>query len=100
MTPTITIRRATPADADAIRRIAALDSGRAPEGDALLAESAGELRAVLPLAGGRALADPFEPTAEIVELLRIAARAEHRPEPRFRLRRPRSHRPAPHLRLA
>jgi len=82
MTETITIRLATAADADAIRRIAALDSARAPEGAAAVAFVGDDLRAVLPLAGSRALADPFEPTAELVELLRLfAARVRpHTPE--------------------
>ena len=66
----ITIRRSTTGDAAAVARIAGLDSGRAPEGDALLAFVGGELRAVLPLDGGRPLADPFHRTAELVQLLR------------------------------
>ena len=68
----ITIRRSTAGDAAAVARIAALDSGRAPEGDAVLAFVSGELRAVLPLDGGRPLADPFHRTAELVELLRYS----------------------------
>jgi hypothetical protein len=73
MTNAITIRRSTTGDAAAVARIAALDSGRAPEGDAMLAFVGGELRAVLPLDGGRPLADPFHRTAELVELLRYSA---------------------------
>jgi hypothetical protein len=69
----ITIRRSTTGDAAAVARIAALDSARAPEGDAMLAFVGGELRAVLPLDGGRPLADPFHRTAELVELLRHSA---------------------------
>ena len=68
----ITIRRSTAGDAAAVARMAALDSGRAPEGDAMLAFVGGELRAVLPLDGGRPLADPFHRTAELVELLRYS----------------------------
>jgi hypothetical protein len=68
----ITIRRSTTGDAAAVARIAALDSARAPEGDALLAFVGGELRAVLPLDGERPLADPFHRTAELVELLRYS----------------------------
>jgi hypothetical protein len=68
----ITIRRSTTGDASAVARIAALDSRRAPEGDAMLAFVGGELRAVLPLDGGRPLADPFHRTAELVELLRYS----------------------------
>jgi hypothetical protein len=69
----ITIRRSTTGDATAVARIAALDSGHAPEGDAMLAFEGDELRAVLPLDGGRPLADPFHRTAELVELLRCSA---------------------------
>ena len=69
----ITIRRSTTGDEAAVARIAALDSGRAPAGHAMLAFVGGELRAVLPLDGGRPLADPFHRTAELVELLRYSA---------------------------
>jgi hypothetical protein len=69
----ITIRQSTPFDRQAIERVAALDSGRAPRGTALLALDGGELRAILPLDGGRPLADPFHHTADLVDLLRVAA---------------------------
>ena len=90
MDHTVTIRRSNRGDAAAIHRIAALDSGHAPAGGAMLALVAGELRAVLPLDGGRPLADPFHPTADLVELLRMAATGEcdKRESPRPRLRRP------------
>jgi hypothetical protein len=80
----ITIRRSTPCDLDDIARIAALDSGRAPEGDSMLAFAAGELRAVLPLDGARPLADPFHRTAELVELLRYSVTAARPGESRRR----------------
>lgn len=78
----ITIRRSTAADQAAVARIAALDGGRAPEGDALLAFAGGELRAVMPLDGGRTLADPFHRTAELVELLRYSVEHERTPRKR------------------
>jgi hypothetical protein len=78
----ISIRRSTTGDAAAIARIAALDSGHAPEGDAMLAFVGGELRAVLPLEGDRALADPFHRTAELVELLRYAVERDRGPRRR------------------
>jgi hypothetical protein len=78
----ITIRRSTTADAAAVARIAALDSGHVPEGDALLAFVGGELRAVLPLDGGRPLADPFHRTAELVELLRYSVEPDRAPRKR------------------
>ena len=92
----ITIRRSTAGDAAAVARIAALDSGRAPEGDAMLAFVGGELHAVLPLDGGRPLADPFHRTAELVELLRHSVADGHdrsRTPGRFRLGRPAVARP-------
>ena len=78
MNESITIRRRTDADTQAIERVAALDSGRVPEGDALVAVVGDEVRAVLPLDGGRPLADPFERTAELVELLQVSAREHSR----------------------
>ena len=68
----ITIRRSTTGDEAALARIAALDSGSVPEGDTMLAFVGGELRAVMPLDGGRPLADPFHRTEELVELLRYS----------------------------
>ena len=76
----ITIRPARPADSDALRRLAALDSQRVPAGEVLVAEVAGELVAALSPAG--AIADPFRPTADVVDLLRLrsaALRAPARP---------------------
>jgi hypothetical protein len=51
---------------------------------------AGELRAAVPLYGGRPLADPFHPTAELVALLIERQRqiAPPRRRPARRLRRP------------
>jgi hypothetical protein len=79
----ITIRRSTTGDRAAVARVAALDSGRAPEGDAMLAFVGGELRAVLPLDGGRPLADPFHRTAELVELLRYSVDRGRAPRKRL-----------------
>jgi hypothetical protein len=76
MTESITITRAGDADAPKLWRLAALDDRRAPRGPALLAYAGDELRAAVGLADGRAVADPFHPTAEIVEMLRFQARKE------------------------
>jgi hypothetical protein len=84
MNQPITIRRSTAADRSAMLDLAALDSRSALQGDALLAFTGSELRAALPLDGGAPIADPFQPTAELVELLRLQA---------ARPRRQRSHRP-------
>ena len=70
----VTVRRFGERDIDAIQRLAALDEKPIPSGGVLVAEQAGELVAALPLDGGDALADPFKPTADVVELLRVSAR--------------------------
>jgi hypothetical protein len=69
----VTIRRATAADRVALERLAALDSAPAPVGDVLIAEIADEAVAAIELAGGATIADPFRPTAELVELLGMRA---------------------------
>jgi hypothetical protein len=69
----ITIRRALASDSSELARLAALDSGAPPRGPALVAESDYRLLAALPLGSGRPIADPFEPTAEIVALLELRA---------------------------
>lgn len=74
MAPEITIRQATSGDQLALRRLAALDDAAALRGDVLLAEEAGELRAALSMDSGRAVANPFAPTRELVEMLRVQLR--------------------------
>ena len=67
---TLTIRMSVPADSVALSRLAQLDSAPRPEPvPLLLAEVNGELIAALPVRGGRAIADPFRPTAELVAIL-------------------------------
>ena len=82
MTDTITIRHSAGGDRAAIDRLGELDSRHAPAGEMLLAFVDGELRAALPLAGGDALADPFHPTADLVDLVRLWAAEERRRTPR------------------
>lgn len=72
-THSLTVRRAGAQDAAQLLRLAALDSADVPSGDVLVAESSGQLLAALSLADGRAVADPFEHTAEMVDLLRLRA---------------------------
>ena len=67
----ITVRVSRPADEAALARLAALDSTRPPRGPALVAESDHRLVAAVPLGPGRPIADPFESTAELVELLEL-----------------------------
>jgi hypothetical protein len=84
-TPTITIRHAYADDELSLRRLAALDSTpEAPAQPLLLAEVDGELRAALSLSDGSSIADPFYPTLDLIELLRVHAVAL---QPRRRRRR-------------
>jgi hypothetical protein len=71
--PTITIRPAYADDAQALTRLAVLDSAALPAEPLLLAEADGELRAALSMADGSVIADPFAPTAHVVALLRKQA---------------------------
>jgi hypothetical protein len=70
----VTLRYGFPDDAPAISRLAALDSATPPPAPLLLAEVGGELWAALSLTDGVAIADPFRPSAELLELLRRRAR--------------------------
>jgi hypothetical protein len=72
----ITIRLSGPHDRAAILRLANLDGRRPPSGQVILAIVSGELRAALPLGGGDAIADPFRPTTELVEVLRVIDAAQ------------------------
>jgi hypothetical protein len=98
-TERLVLRRAMPQDSAALVRLAQLDSAPRPSDAMLVAELDDQVVAAVPFDGGRAIADPFLPTAELVELLRarvqlLAAaaptgRGQHR---RLRLR--------PRLRIA
>jgi hypothetical protein len=66
----LTLRLATPHDAAALNRLAELDSNRAPELPTLVGDVAGELWAAISLVDGHAVADPFQPSAGVLELLR------------------------------
>jgi hypothetical protein len=69
----VTVRQATAADELELARLAALDSAQPISGAALLAESDARVIAALPLGSGRPIADPFEPSAELVALLQLRA---------------------------
>ncbi len=89
---TVALRVAGADEGDLIRRIALLDESESLEGTALLAFVDGEAVAALSLRDGRAIANPFVPTADAVALLRLRAshlsetRARRRLVPRLRLR--------------
>ena len=75
----ITIRRLADADAAAIRELALRDSARTPAGLLLGAELDGRLLAAISTTTGEVVADPFHPTARVVEVLRLrAAQLERR----------------------
>lgn len=67
----VVIRSSSETDNRRLKRLATLDSAPAPQGPMLVAERDGVLVAALPIAGGRAIADPFEPTAGLVGLLEL-----------------------------
>jgi pimeloyl-ACP methyl ester carboxylesterase len=70
----VTLRIARATDAEALERLAQRDSAQPLAGPVLAAEIDGELHAAMALDTGRVVADPFHPTADLVEL--IHARAE------------------------
>jgi hypothetical protein len=70
----ITIRLATEDDTLALRRLAQLDGARLPEGELLLAEAEGEIRAALRIPDSAYVADPFYPSAELVGMLDTRAK--------------------------
>ena len=70
----LTIRPANDQDARALAELAALDSARPLAGDVLVAEQDGGVRAAVSLGDGRAIADPFHRTSELVDLLLVRAR--------------------------
>jgi len=77
------LRADRPTDEQALRQLAALDSVRPIKGRALLAEVDGRAVAAIGIDDHKVVADPFEHTAEVVELLKIRAQrlapeADHR----------------------
>jgi hypothetical protein len=72
--PAVTLRCAAAGDADALAFLAALDSSSPPRPPVLVANLDGRLLAAISLADGAVVADPFEPTAALVELLRARER--------------------------
>lgn len=73
LTATVAIRVATHDDTAAVLRLAALDSATVPAGPLLLGLIDGVPLAALSVATGAVVADPFAPTADLVDLLRRRA---------------------------
>jgi hypothetical protein len=85
---TLTIRHANVADASDLARLAAVDSAAPLTGEALVAFVDGEPWAAVELDTGAVVADPFRPSGELVELLRLrAGLTRERPRPRRHLPR-------------
>ena len=81
MTPVL-VRPARSIDADDLAVLASLDSARPLTGDVLLAEhSGGDIAAAMSVDTGAVIADPFQPTAHLVALLRTAAHPAPRRRP-------------------
>ena len=67
------IRPAAADDEPAIARLSALDEHELPRGERLIGERGGRIVAALDVRSGEAVADPFVPTAGVVELLGLRA---------------------------
>jgi hypothetical protein len=85
----VTLRFGGAADEEALARVAELDSASPPAQPVLLAEVGGRLLVALSLVDGTVVADPFQRTADLVDLLRARERqlrGETRASRRRRLR--------------
>jgi hypothetical protein len=91
VTRAVTIRLAVDGDEGSLERLALLDSASPPTGPTLVAEFGGELVAALSLDDGRAIANPFRYTGEVVrelqsqaaELSRSRSRSPYPVRPRY-----------------
>ena len=89
MTRAVTVRLAADGDRSSLEGLARLDAASVPAGLILVAEFDGELVAALSLENGRAIADPFRHTDEVVrELEREAAELSRSPSRRRHTLRP------------
>ena len=96
----VVMRAARGSDGVALARLARLDSKRALRGEVLVAEVDGVIQAALQLDGGVAIANPFVPTAGLVELLELRAGDARRRRVRRGLAERLRLRPAPRARAA
>jgi hypothetical protein len=76
----ILIRPSNDDDTTALLRLAQLDGARLPDGELLVAEVDGELRAALRIADSAYVADPFFASKELVGLLDVRAKRLRRDE--------------------
>lgn len=92
--PPLTVRWASPADAEALEILAELDEAAVPQAPRLLGFVGDELWAAVSLSTGAAISDPFRPSADVARLvsergrqLTVAARRSGRFGPARRRRR-------------
>jgi hypothetical protein len=69
----VTIRALRIRDIAEVKRLAQRDSSPEPRGELLGAEVHGQLLAAVSTTTGEVIADPFQPTAALVEALRLRA---------------------------
>lgn len=70
----LTIRTAYKDDASALRRLAELDSAAVPQEPLVVAEVDGEIQVAVSMSDLSVIADPFVPTAHVVDLVRSHVR--------------------------
>ncbi len=78
----LSLRHATAADSGAVAYLSELDEAERLTGSVLLAFAGDRPVAAMSLDDGRTVADPFTPTANVVDLLRVRARQERSVAPR------------------
>jgi hypothetical protein len=83
----LVVRRARPSDHHALATLAALDSARPLIGERIVGEVDGQIAAAVSLHDGRVVANPFEPTADVVEILRLHTAGARSDSARARSRR-------------
>jgi hypothetical protein len=96
----VVMRAARGSDGVALAQLARLDSKRPPRGEVLVAEVDGVIDAALQLDDGASFANPFKPTAGLVELLELRAGDAERRRVRRGLAERLRLRPAPRARAA
>lgn len=79
----VVVRLATAADLPALAYLADLDSAKRPVGETLIGERYGRPVVALGLSDGSVVADPFVPTSEVTELLRLRAAQLSRPARKY-----------------
>ena len=85
----LTVRRSRPSDDHALAELAALDSARPLTGRRIVGEVDGRIVAAVSQHDGRVVADPFERTDDVVEILRLHTAGARSDAARGRLRKPR-----------